>query len=597
MEGDDQNKLDRLRRKLNKKVLRKHIRKVEGATIRHTHKFISKRWGNVRDSQRHIIMWIIIMGLLITATGLQLMWFQNSYKTTTSETNGTYAEAVLGPINSLNPLFANSNAEQSVNYLMFSRLLNYDKTGNLNYDLATNIKTNDNKTVYTINIRPDVKWHDGIKLTTSDIAFTVGLIKNPTTRTSIIGWQNISVKVIDETAIEFTLQSPFAPFENFLTFPIVPEHILGNVAVGNVLENNFSNNPIGSGPFKMLFSQNVDQISGNKVIYMARNDNYYKGFPKLARFQLHIYNDKESIVQALKSNEINAASGLSIKDVDSVDLKKYSVSSEPIKSGVYAIINTTSELLSDQKIRKAIQLATDTNAIRKELPLTANQLDLPFINGMLIGDIPKASPFDIVAAKKALDDDGWVVNANGIREKAGKELRLSVVTIKNDEFERVLEILVGQWRAIGINIDTKVIDSKDVTQSFVQTTLQPRDYDILLYQLNIGADPDVFAFWHSSQISTQGFNFSNYSNAISDDALLSARTRVEPDLRNAKYLTFAMQWLSDVPAIGLYQSTTQYVHNRNVNSFDESNVLISPIDRYGDVLKWSVGTKSVFKTP
>ena len=84
---------------------------------------------------------------------------------------------------------------------------------------------------------------------------------------------------------------------------------------------------------------------------------------------------------------------------------------------------------------------------------------------------------------------------------------------------------------------------------------------------------------------------------ISDDALLSARVRIEPELRNAKYITFARQWLTDVPAIGLYQSTAQYVRSRNVLSSDDSTVLISPIDRYSDVLNWSVGNQSVYKTP
>ena len=131
----------------------------------------------------------------------------------------------------------------------------------------------------------------------------------------------------------------------------------------------------------------------------------------------------------------------------------------------------------------------------------------------------------------------------------------------------------------------------------MQNILQPRNYDVLLYQLNIGADPDIYAYWHSSQISPQGLNFSNYSNTISDDALTSARSRVEPLLRNAKYLTFSRQWLSDVPAIGLYQSTSQYVTSKNTHSFDKSNTLISPINRYSDVLDWSVGSQTVYKTP
>ena len=150
---------------------------------------------------------------------------------------------------------------------------------------------------------------------------------------------------------------------------------------------------------------------------------------------------------------------------------------------------------------------------------------------------------------------------------------------------------------LGIAIDTHVLDPNDVTQNVVQNILQPRNFDVLLYQYNIGADLDVYAYWHSSQVTQHGSNFSNYSNVISDEALTSARARVEPTLRNAKYITFAKQWLSDIPAIALYQPTAQYVTSNNVHSFDNLDILISPIDRYSDVLDWSAGSRSVYKTP
>lgn len=597
MADDDRGKWYQLQRKFNQRAIARRLRKVEGATIRHTHKFIIKRWVNVRESQRHIIMWVLAMGMLIAATGLQLMWYQQSYKTTTTATDGTYAEAAIGPVDTLNPLFADTSAEHSVDYLMFSRLLNYDTTGHLNHDLVTSIQINDTKTIYTVKIRPDVKWHDGVKLTTSDIAFTINLIKNPDTHATVIGWDNIAVRVIDQTTIEFKLLSPYAAFEHYLTFPVIPEHILGGVTPGNVRENNFSSNPVGSGPFKFLFSQDVDVKTGRKVIYMARNDEYYRGITKLSQFQLHVYDTNDSIVRALSSNEVNAATGLSSIDVGRIDTKRYSVSSQPIQSGVYALLNTKSDLLKNIALRSALRLATNTEAIRKELPSTVRSLDLPFVDGQLTGDVPKAPVYDQAGAARALDAAGWLLNSSGVRTKAGQELKLSVVTTKDGDFEHVLEILVGQWRAVGITVETNIVDPKDVLQNFVQNILQPRNYDVLLYQLNIGADPDVFAYWHSSQISSQGFNFSNYSNAISDDALLSARSRIEPALRNAKYITFAKQWLSDVPAIGLYQPVTQYVYSDNVHPFNPSDVFISPIDRYSDVLDWSVGTKSVYKTP
>ena len=598
MADDNRSKWYRLSKpNFNKRILTRRMRKVEGATIRHAHKFVIKRWSNVREVQWRVIVWILAMGLLIAATGLQLMWYQQSYRTTAPASDGTYAEAVLGPVDMLNPLFVSDSAEQSASYLMFSSLLRYDKTGRLNYDLATGIKINNTNTVYTINIRPDVKWHDGTKLTASDIAFTVGLMKNPNVRTTITGWKDISAKVINDTTIEFTLPAIYAAFEHALTFSIVPKHILGSIASSSIRENNFSKNPVGSGPFKLSFVQDVDTNYSRKVIYMVRNDNYYGGTADLARFQLHVYNNSDEIIKALSQNEVNAAADLLPADIKNIDSKRYIISSDSIQSGVFALINTKSALLSDVTLRRALQLATDTKSIRDKLPVRTLALDLPLTNNQLTGDLPKALQYNLDSAKKLLDDNGWKLNSQGIREKDSKHLKLSVATMKNSEFEDVLETLTGQWRVLGVTIETQVLDPTDVTRNVVQNILQPRNFDVLLYQLNIGADPDVYAYWHSSQASIQGSNFSNYSNVISDDALSSARTVVEPKLRNAKYITFINQWLADVPAIGLYQSTAQYVSSRNVKSFDSSNILISSIDRYSDVLDWSVGKRSVYKTP
>ncbi len=583
---------------LNKNLIKLRVRKVESATIRHAHKFVVKRWSSVREVQWQVIVWVLIMGLLIAATGLQLMWYQQSYRTNVAAKDGTYAEAVLGPVDTLNPIFATSSAEQSASRLMFSSLMSYDTTGHLNNDLATNISVDDTHTVYTIGIRSDALWHDGTRLTASDVAFTVGLINNPSVRSTITGWKDISVKVINSTTIEFTLPAVWAAFEHALTFPIVPEHILGQVAPSSLRENDFSQNPIGSGPFKLRLVQSVDSNLNRKVIYLVRNDDYYTGNAKLARFQLHVYDTSDAIVKALALNEVNAAADLLPADIKQVDKKNYAISTKPIQSGVYAIINTKSAILSDVNLRRILQIATDTNAIRSQLPAGTLDLSLPFTNGQLTGDVPKVPVYDIVTAKKALDGDGWLLNSKNVREKDGKPLVLSVVTIKNSELESVLTKLSDQWRALGITISSQVINPSDVSQNFVQSTLQPRNYDVLLYQLNIGADPDVYAYWHSSQISAQGYNnLSNYSNVISDDALSSARLRVEPNLRNAKYITFAKQWISDVPAIGLYQSNSQYVTSSSASSINNSMKLVSPIDRYSNILDWSVGSQSVYKTP
>jgi len=264
---------------------------------------------------------------------------------------------------------------------------------------------------------------------------------------------------------------------------------------------------------------------------------------------------------------------------------------------VFALFNTSSPLM-DKNVRKALQVGTNTAAIREAISEeNVPALDLPFIQGQLTGEgIPQAPAFDTQRAGQLLDEAGWVIT-DGVRVKDGRKLEITVATTKSSQYEETLEVLAGQWRTLGISVLTNIVDINDPSVNFVQNILQPRNYDVLLYELSIGADPDIYAYWHSSQISTRGYNFSNYANGVADDALSSARSRLEPNLRNAKYKAFAQQWLEDAPAIGLYQAVSEYAYNKHVRSIDPATHFVTPYDRFVNVLRWSVNERPVYKTP
>ena len=578
------------------KELARRMKKAEGATVKHARRFVFKRWHSFREARRRIAIWALAIGVIIGATGLQFFWYQNGYRTTANAQGGTYAEAVLGPVDTLNPIFAKSSAEEAAGQLLFSRLLTYDKTGNLNYDLADSLSVSEDGRVYTVSIRADARWSDGLYVRARDVVFTVGLLQNAATRSSLTGWDSVSVKAVDDRTVAFELPAVYAAFPHALRdLPILPEHSLRDVEPSQLRENRFSSHPVGSGPFTLRLLQDIDTTTGRKIVHMVRNEAYFKGAPKLDRVQLHVYKDTDAIKRALATSEVNAATDLSVIGASTVNAQRYTVQNNPVNSGVYALLNTTSPLLQDKKVRQALQIGTDTAAIRSAISEELPALHLPFIDGQVAGDLPAAPTYNTQEASRLLEEAGWKLEGT-TRQKEGQPLALTVVTTKNPDFEKALEVLSAQWRELGITVTTSIVDQSDPNQNVAQEILQPRRYDVLLYQLAIGADPDVYAYWHSSQLSN-GLNFSNYSNSIADDALLSARTRTETDLRNAKYVTFARQWMNDAPAIGLYQATAQYIHTASVHSLEPGTVLVFGADRYTRVLDWSVGSRAVFKTP
>lgn len=566
--------------------------------MRHARKFIVMRLDNIRSVRRHIISWLVLVGVMIIAVGAQLMWFQNSYKTIAAAQGGTYAEASLGPIDTLDPLYASSNAEISASRLLFSSLYTYDSTGHLHGDLAQDMQVDKTGTIYTLKLRPNVYWHDGAFLTAKDVAFTVNLIKNPETRSPLrVNWQDVTVKAVDDSTVQFKLPAVYAAFPNALTFSVLPEHILGNVTPGTIRENSFSRSPVGSGPFSFRLLQTADTKGQHKIVHMTAFDKYYGGHPTLNRFEVHAYDTQSMIIKALKTGEVNAAADLIGTDPTQVDTHNYDITTQPVDSGVYALFNNDTPVLKDRNIRQALELGTNTKAIRDSLQTKVPALDLPFINGQVTGtDLAHPASYDRQKANQLLDSAGWAMT-DGVRSKDGQKLSLTIATTKNAQYEKALETLAGQWRKLGVVVNTNVVDTNDPSTNFVQNILQPRNYDVLLYELFIGADPDVYAYWHSSQIGMSGYNFSNYVNKSADDALASARARLEPQLRAVKYQAFAKQWVDDVPAIGLYQPVAEYVANKHVHSIDASSTLVSSYDRYANVLDWSVNQQSVYKTP
>lgn len=586
------------KKSFSKKGLEKKATKAEKATIKHAHKFIISRLENIRQSRRHIIGWLVLLTFLISITGFQLILFRQEYKTTAAADGGTYAEASLGPIETLNPLYASTSAEIASSKLLFSSLFNYDQTGTLNNDIAQTMTIDPTGKIYTIKLNNTAKWHDGTNLTAQDVEFTINLIKNPETRSILrSNWQNITAKAIDETTITFTTPEVYAAFSDALTFAILPKHILNEINPSSIRESNFSQAPIGSGPFMFKLLQNTDSTKDHTIVNMSAFEAYFKGSPKLNRFELHAYENRDLIIKALKTGEVNAAADLSNSDIAQVSTASYERLLQPVNSGVYAIMNTKQPLLKEKSVRQALQIATDTKAIRDSIDPQLKSIDLPFVNGQLTGDgIAQLPATNIVRANELLESSGWKL-VNGIREKDNQKLSLSVVTIKDSDYEKAINILTQQWRNVGVEIVSQVIDINNPSIDFVKDIIQPRQYDVLIYQLVIGADPDVYAYWHSSQANKNGYNLSNYTNTLADTSLASARNRLESDLRNAKYKTFARQWVEDAPAIGLYQFGVNYVYNKDIETTDPKSVLISATDRYSNLLYWSVNRQSVYKTP
>lgn len=583
--------------RLGYKRLALRVKHAEGATQRHASRFILRRIENVRLVMTEIMIWLAAIALLIAGLGIQYSWNSQGSKKDGAKSGGVYVEGVIGNISTLNPLLAASEPEQAVSRLLFSSLYNYDVTGALHTDLAESMTVKDDK-VYTIKLR-NAAWHDGKKLTAEDVVYTINLIKNPQVRSPLrVNWLDISARAIDDSTVEFMLPAVYAGFSHALTFPVIPKHILQTVSPSSMREADFSSNPVGSGPFAVKRVQTSESTSSTDVVRMEPNTKYYGAVSTLSRLELRAYGNESLLVKAVNSGEVSAASGLSLSAADNIKSKQYSTKHWLLNKGVYLLMNNRSQTLQDARVRQALRYATDTSSIRATVGDNVARLDTPILQSQIAQKLPAAPDYNLDKAKALLKEAGWTYNQGQWKGKDGRPLAVAVTTSSGrDEYKKIVDALKQQWSKLGVDVQLREIDTSSTTTSFVQSVLQPRDYDALLYELELGADPDVFAYWHSSQASASGYNFANYSNRTVDNDLVGGRSRTNSALRAAKYIQFVNQWLNDAPAIGLYQSVGSYVLNNGASIVEPRGSLNTMNDRYADVTTWSTGKASVYKTP
>lgn len=583
--------------RLGYKRLALRVKHAEGATQRHASRFILRRIENVRLVMTEIMIWLAAIALLIAGLGIQYSWNSQGSKKDGAKSGGVYVEGVIGNISTLNPLLAASESEQAVSRLLFSSLYNYDVTGALHADLAESMTVKDDK-VYTIKLR-NAAWHDGKKLTAEDVVYTINLIKNPQVRSPLrVNWLDISARAIDDSTVEFMLPAVYAGFSHALTFPVIPKHILQSVSPSSMREADFSSNPVGSGPFAVKRVQTSESTSSTDVVRMEPNTKYYGAVSTLSRLELRAYGNESLLVKAVNSGEVSAASGLSLSAADNIKSKQYSTKHWLLNKGVYLLMNNRSQTLQDARVRQALRYATDTSSIRATVGDNVARLDTPILQSQIAQKLPVAPDYNLDKAKALLKEAGWTYNQGQWKGKDGRPLAVAVTTSSGrDEYKKIVDALKRQWSKLGVDVQLREIDTSSTTTSFVQSVLQPRDYDALLYELELGADPDVFAYWHSSQASASGYNFANYSNRTVDNDLVGGRSRTNSALRAAKYIQFVNQWLNDAPAIGLYQSVGSYVLNNGASIVEPRGSLNTMNDRYADVTTWSTGRASVYKTP
>lgn len=551
------------------------------------HKEAVTPWRENKGARRATGLWLCSLVLLIVLSLLQVRSLRAYYMQSVGQPGGTYTEGIIGSITTINPILADSGANADAARLIFSGLTRYNHKGEVEGDLAKSWTVSSDGRVYTFTLRPGVTWQDDQPFTSGDVAFTVGLIQNPDTRSPMnSAWQGVEVATPDATTVVLTLPVRYDAFINSTTVGILPQHALQGISAADLRVSDFNQAPIGTGPFSIT---TFDTENGS--ITLTNNSNYFRGKPQLDSIVLKVYTTHDELQAAFRKRQVmgmaRSANSTGTSYGRGADVHSLSIPEE-----VALFMRNKSPLLEDAKVRTALAAAISREEIVKGI---LNNQAKPLAVPALPSQLPVAATYDIPTkdvelSKQMLDEAGWKEDGD-VRKKDGKELRLSLVTAQTDDYQAVSDRIARQLKAVGVIADIQAVDVATLQRTYIA----PRNYDLLLYGLNAGADLDLYPYWHSSQAKAPGLNVSQYSSAAADKALVSARATNDPQVRQVRLKSFLDAWSQDDPAVMLYTPNYLYVTNRDVQGITDGE-LVTAADRFYNIHTWTVHSKLVPRT-
>ena len=169
-------------------------------------------------------------------------------------------------------------------------------------------------------------------------------------------------------------------------------------------------------------------------------------------------------------------------------------------------------------------------------------------------------------------------------------LIFTLVTVDQPILIEVANLLKKQWEPLGINVEIKTSD----ISSLGEDVIKPRNYEMILFGEVLGAIPDPFPFWHSSQLRDPGLNLTGFEDKESDKLLENSRQALDEKERKTSLEKFQNILLADAPALFLYNPDYLYLVSKEIKGID-TKIIIDFSQRFSNVENWYIKTKRAWK--
>lgn len=488
----------------------------------------------------------------------------------------TLIVGMVAPKGVFNPFYGETVYDQYVLRATFSAFMEIQKDGTYENSLAEKIDVSDDGLKYTYHLKPGIKYSDGTPMTVKDYAFALkvlcdGNYDGPSDMMSakIKGSQEYhdgkakdisGVKVIDDNTVEVTVLEPQATMKEGLgSVWMAPESYYGKGYKQGDMDSikALNSKPIGSGQYvvtKFVPGQEVD---------LTANPDYFLGAPKVKNVVFKTTTD-ETKMAMLQTGETDM-NNVTVSEENVEELKSYGfldVNIAPANLYGYCAFNIKQKKFQDVKVRQALTYGLN----RKEIVegyfgKYADVINIPEskVSWAYTNENINPYEFNMDKAKQLLDEAGWKVGADGIREKDGEKFKINFTgQADNKLVDALIPIMTQNYKELGINMVSETIDFNALMDK-----KDKGDFEMYFAAWGLTGDPD-----NTIYITNGVQNKTGYSNKKVDDLMIKARKELNKDKRKELYKEVYQELNSDVPYIFMYQRKDMWAINSRLKGFD-----------------------------
>jgi peptide/nickel transport system substrate-binding protein len=479
----------------------------------------------------------------------------------TSKNGNAVVIGITSDFDSLNELNASdADAIQVISKMLFMTLTRLDKNLQFKPYLATRWEFSANNETVTFYLRDDIYWSDGAKTTARDVLFTLETMMNPEVAYSAASRFDLvkEVKLIDDSTIRFHLKHAYPDVLFDLQFPILPEHILGELSTDDVLTSNFNRQPVCNGPFTL------QSWEANKAVYFEANKNFAPGSPHIDRVIFSVLPEETVMLTNLLTQQIDLIPRISHDRL--VDIKTAtSIRSINYDSKKFSFIgwNCATPLFSTKMRRAFTQAINKEEIVNTLLQGFSHPMKGPFLTSVWAFDENiQDINYDLTSAKSILQSEGWVdKNGDGIREKNEEPLKFSLKFYKSRRHQDAAVMIQSQLKKIGAEIVIQQLDPN----LFIDQVFMNKDFDAVVMTLDADFTVDPSPLWHSDEIES-GFNFVSFSNSRIDELLKMARHAQDQETAHPLWAEFQQLIIDESPYTFLFNPKDIVACNKRITN-------------------------------